>query len=127
MFRKVQTLFISSTYSKSLVMQIAKLSTKSCTQGHDELSALRARLLYQSKKRGILENDILLGEFAEQNLATMNRSDLESYDQLINGEHMEWDLFYYLSNKKTPPVAVKECTVYQMIKQFVEQKRHPSS
>ena len=42
----------------------------------------RARLLYQSKKRGILENDILLGEFAESHLPKMNAAELAEYDKV---------------------------------------------
>uniref|UniRef100_A0A8R1I0P6 Succinate dehydrogenase assembly factor 2, mitochondrial n=1 Tax=Caenorhabditis japonica TaxID=281687 RepID=A0A8R1I0P6_CAEJA len=91
----------------------------------EKLDAKRARLLYQSKKRGILENDILLGDFAERNLQTMSADQLKAYDKLINGEHMEWDLFYYLSDKKTPPKDVEECDVYKMVKLFVDEKRVP--
>ncbi|CAJ0961957.1 unnamed protein product, partial [Mesorhabditis belari] len=82
---------------------------RSMSQVNSEISGIdktRARLLYQSKKRGILENDIILGGFAEENLAQMNEQQLKSYDELINGEHMEWDLYYYLSGKKTPPKEI---------------------
>lgn len=57
----------------------------------------------------------------------MSESELKAYDKLINGEHMEWDLFYYLSNKKTPPEDVEKCQVYQMVKKFVDEKRVPKS
>lgn len=46
------------------------------------MDTVRARLLYQSKKRGILENDILLGDFAEKNLPKMDRSVLDQYDKV---------------------------------------------
>ncbi|KAH7723554.1 Protein Y57A10A.29 [Aphelenchoides avenae] len=66
---------------------------------NEPLEVVRARLLYQSKKRGILENDIIIGGFAEETLPTLSRSELADYDRLINGEHMEWDLFHYVSGK----------------------------
>lgn len=91
----------------------------------EQIDATRARLLYQSKKRGILENDILLGDFASENLGKMNRNQLTAYDKLINGEHMEWDLFYYLSGKKSPPEDVESCDVYKMVKSYVDAKRVP--
>ncbi|CAD6196000.1 unnamed protein product [Caenorhabditis auriculariae] len=79
----------------------------------ESIESKRSRLLYQSKKRGILENDIILGEFAEKYLKTMSPQELESYHKLINGEHMEWDLFYFLSGRKSPPEDVAKCSVYQ--------------
>lgn len=44
---------------------------------------LRSRLIYQSKKRGILENDIILGQFAEQRLEALDRPTLEAYDKVV--------------------------------------------
>uniref|UniRef100_A0A1I7TFN9 Succinate dehydrogenase assembly factor 2, mitochondrial n=1 Tax=Caenorhabditis tropicalis TaxID=1561998 RepID=A0A1I7TFN9_9PELO len=106
------------------VSQLTRSLTRAEVPG-EQLDAKRARLLYQSKKRGILENDILLGNFAEENLQQMSEVELKAYDKLINGEHMEWDLFYYLSNKKTPPEDVESCSVYQKVKKFVDEKRVP--
>uniref|UniRef100_A0A1I7ZUQ6 Succinate dehydrogenase assembly factor 2, mitochondrial n=1 Tax=Steinernema glaseri TaxID=37863 RepID=A0A1I7ZUQ6_9BILA len=83
----------------------------------------RARLLYQSKKRGILENDILIGGFAEQNLKTLSQEQLDRYDAIINGEHMEWDLFYYVSGKKPAPKNLQECEVFQLITQYANDKK----
>ncbi|CAI2324591.1 unnamed protein product [Caenorhabditis sp. 36 PRJEB53466] len=115
------------TFSRLLsVSQSCRSLTRAEIPG-EKLDAKRARLLYQSKKRGILENDILLGDFADENLKKMSAEQLKAYDKLINGEHMEWDLFYYLSNKKTPPEDVGNCSVYQMVKQFVDRKRVPRS
>lgn len=65
------------------------------------LDALRARLFYQSKKRGILENDVLLGGFADRWLGRLSEPELRDYDRLINGATNEWDLFYYLSGECT--------------------------
>ena len=61
------------------------------------IETLRSRLRYQSKKRGILENDILVGGFADKRLASLNESELRKYDEIINGDHMEWDLYYYMT------------------------------
>jgi succinate dehydrogenase assembly factor 2 len=76
-----------------------------------KMEKMRSRLLYQSKKRGILENDILIGYFlyivpskinnfsgfAEENLNKMNDSELEQFDKIINGKYMEWDLYYFFT------------------------------
>ncbi len=44
-------------------------------------------------------DDILLfySEFATTHLPTMNNKELIAYDRLINGEHMEWDIYYYMT------------------------------
>ncbi|KAM3724661.1 putative GTP-binding protein [Dirofilaria immitis] len=51
---------------------------------NEKIETKRSRLLYQSKKRGILENDILLGEFADQMLQKMSLQQLMRYDKIIN-------------------------------------------
>ncbi|GMR60054.1 hypothetical protein PMAYCL1PPCAC_30249 [Pristionchus mayeri] len=91
-----------------------------------DIATKRARLLYQSKKRGILENDILLGQFAESNLELMDAATLDEYDKMINGEHMEWDLFYYLSGKKPAPAEVEKTNAFALLKKFVDAKKDPS-
>ncbi|GMS82093.1 hypothetical protein PENTCL1PPCAC_4268 [Pristionchus entomophagus] len=92
-----------------------------------DLATKRARLLYQSKKRGILENDILLGQFAESHLGLMDSTTLEEYDKMINGDHMEWDLFYYLSGKKPAPPEVESTHAFALLKKFVDAKKEPIS
>ncbi|VDN29154.1 unnamed protein product [Gongylonema pulchrum] len=77
----------------------------------EDLKTKRSRLLYQSKKRGILENDIILGEFADEMLEKMDREQLMRYDEIINGEHMEWDLYYFISGKKPLPKDLENCKV----------------
>ncbi|ETN74016.1 hypothetical protein RB195_013152 [Necator americanus] len=98
-------------------------STPAASTAAEDLDLMRARLLYQSKKRGILENDILIGTFAERYLPKMTQEQLESYDKLINGEHMEWDLFYYMSGRKEPPADVANSSAFKLIKAFVDKKQ----
>ena len=43
----------------------------------------RARLLYQSRKRGILETDLLLSTFAHEHLSTMSASEMREYDHVF--------------------------------------------
>ena len=40
----------------------------------------RARLLYQSRKRGILETDLLLSTFAAKYLSKMSVAEMDEYD-----------------------------------------------
>ncbi|KRZ67386.1 Succinate dehydrogenase assembly factor 2, mitochondrial [Trichinella papuae] len=92
------------------------------------LETKRARLLYQSKKRGILENDLILGKFYEEHVNSLTADDLNTYDQLINGEYSEWDIYYWITGKKTVPENL-ESNVMQMLKSYVKRMnlKKPSS
>ncbi|CAH1100402.1 unnamed protein product [Psylliodes chrysocephalus] len=67
----------------------------------------RARLLYQSRKRGMLENDLLLSTFAAKYLKTFNDEQLAKYDRLINGPSNDWELYYWATNLKRTPEEYK--------------------
>lgn len=49
---------------------------------NESLDSLRARLNYQSRKRGTLENDLLLSTFAKETLPTMTQAELEDFDKV---------------------------------------------
>ncbi|KAK0091610.1 hypothetical protein PV326_002958, partial [Microctonus aethiopoides] len=63
----------------------------------------RARLLYQSRKRGMLENGLVLSTFAKKYLNTFNDDQLKLYDHLINLPSNDWDLFYWAAGVKQTP------------------------
>ena len=48
----------------------------------ESIETKRARLVYQSRKRGTLESDLLLSTFAEKHLAEMTEAELDEYDQV---------------------------------------------
>jgi hypothetical protein len=52
-------------------------------RSHETPDITRARLLYQSRKRGILETDLLLSTFAHKHLATMSETEMREYDKVI--------------------------------------------
>lgn len=52
-----------------------------------------ARLVYQSRKRGILESDLLLSRFAKKHLKTFSEVDLDEYDKLL--DEPDWDIYYW--------------------------------
>src|ERR1700760_575203 len=43
---------------------------------NETIAAMRSRLVYQSRKRGMLEGDLLLSTFAAENLSSMNEKEL---------------------------------------------------
>ncbi|KAF8320493.1 DUF339-domain-containing protein, partial [Clavulina sp. PMI_390] len=68
---------------------------------NESLDSLRARLNYQSRKRGTLESDLLLSTFANEALATMSRPELEEFDKLM--DEPDWDIYYWAIMKRAPP------------------------
>ncbi|CAE6433273.1 hypothetical protein ACGC1H_001535 [Rhizoctonia solani] len=68
---------------------------------NESLSTLRARLVYQTRKRGTLESDLLLSTFAKEHLPKMSEQELREFDKLL--DEPDWDIYYWAINKKQPP------------------------
>lgn len=49
---------------------------------NETIETLRARLVYQSRKRGTLENDLLLSTFSQDHLNFMTEVELKEYDKV---------------------------------------------
>ncbi|CAH0397268.1 unnamed protein product [Chilo suppressalis] len=67
------------------------------------LEIRKARLHYQSRKRGMLENDLLLSTFAKKHLDNFNEQQTMMYDRLINSPSNDWDLFHWIVEKSPTP------------------------
>lgn len=65
----------------------------------EDVTTKRARLLYQSRKRGILESDLLLSTFADVYLRTMTAEQLQEYDSFL--DENDWDIYYWAT--QDPP------------------------
>ncbi|KAI9932835.1 hypothetical protein ASPWEDRAFT_33804 [Aspergillus wentii DTO 134E9] len=65
----------------------------------EDPATMRARLLYQSRKRGILESDLLLSTFADVYLAEMTPEQLQEYDRFL--DENDWDIYYWAT--QDPP------------------------
>ncbi|XP_040569847.1 succinate dehydrogenase assembly factor 2, mitochondrial-like [Lepeophtheirus salmonis] len=82
----------------------------------EEINEKRSRLMYQSRKRGMLENGLLLGSFASKKLKLMSPEQLTLYDRLINLPSNDWEIYYWaVGNKPTPEEFDNE--VMDMIKE----------
>ena len=91
----------------------------------EPLEEKRSRLMYQSRKRGMLENGLLLGKFifslylnmtsesdsslcypgsfAKKFLAEMDEEKLAFYDRLINLPSNDWEIYYWAVEQKETP------------------------
>lgn len=57
-------------------------------------------ILDQSRKRGILETDLLLSTFADAHLGNMTREQLEQYDRFL--DENDWDIYYWATQEAKP-------------------------
>ncbi|KAJ1731591.1 Succinate dehydrogenase assembly factor 2 mitochondrial [Coemansia sp. Benny D160-2] len=80
----------------------------------EDISTTRRRLQYQMRKRGILETDLLLSTFASEHLHALTLSELADLDSLLS--HIDWDIFYWATNKTAPPESVEKMEVFQKLR-----------
>jgi succinate dehydrogenase assembly factor 2 len=81
------------------------------------------RLLWQSRKRGISENDLLLSTWFKKAEPTLSDEDLDAYCSLINGDVNEWDLFYWMSGTKPVPEEWDNSIMHSLQKHCGNDKR----
>ncbi len=70
----------------------------------EPLNIRRKRLLYRSRHRGMQENDLLLGRFAERHLADLDDQQLLRFEALL--DESDTDLFDWISGRVAPPKAL---------------------
>ncbi|EDO18432.1 hypothetical protein Kpol_1032p25 [Vanderwaltozyma polyspora DSM 70294] len=90
---------------------------------NEPLDKKRARLIYQSRKRGILETDLLLSGFAAKYLKEMTPEELDEYDNLLN--ELDWDIYYWATkNYDTTPLPDKwkDSKILKKLQEFSENK-----
>uniref|UniRef100_A0A1A9W6W8 Succinate dehydrogenase assembly factor 2, mitochondrial n=1 Tax=Glossina brevipalpis TaxID=37001 RepID=A0A1A9W6W8_9MUSC len=85
---------------------------------NEPLDIKKQRLLYQSRKRGMLENDLLLSTFAAKYLKDLSSDLTEQYDRLINGVTNDWDIYYWATNVKPTPEEYNN-EIMRMLKEHV--------
>ncbi|PGH30956.1 hypothetical protein GX50_06267 [[Emmonsia] crescens] len=70
----------------------------------EDVTTMRARLLYQSRKRGTLESDLLLSTFASRYLPSMTERQLQEYDKFL--DENDWDIYYWATQEPEEPSAI---------------------
>ncbi|EGF98330.1 uncharacterized protein MELLADRAFT_51038 [Melampsora larici-populina 98AG31] len=82
----------------------------------ESIESLRARLVYQSRKRGIVEMELLLSTFIDGGkLEEWNIEQLQTYDRFL--KLPDWDIYYYVIKKLDPP-AESEWKDSQLVNQL---------
>merc|ERR1712215_210676 len=91
----------------------------------EPINEKRARLLYQSRKRGMLENGLLFGSFANKHLNAMTEEQLVLYDRLINLPSNDWEIYYWAVGQKATPEEFDN-EVMDMLKEHAKNKDRES-
>ncbi|GJN89191.1 hypothetical protein Rhopal_002168-T1 [Rhodotorula paludigena] len=76
---------------------------------NEDTEILRKRLVYESRKRGILEMDLILSTFAKDRLPTMSDRELREYDRFLTLP--DWTIFYYVTGKAEAPEPWRSSSV----------------
>lgn len=92
---------------------------------NESLEKRKQRLLYQSRKRGMLENDLLLSTFAARYLKEMTPQQTDQYDKLINGVSNDWDIYYWATNTRETPVEYNN-EIMDMLKKHTKNEKKES-
>ena len=80
---------------------------------NESLDTKKARLIYQSRKRGILESDLLCSTFLEKYKDTLSEAQLDQFDKLL--DESDWDLYYWCVGEKVVPDEFRDDDVLKMM------------
>lgn len=80
----------------------------------------RKRLYFQAGKRGILELDLLLGNFVKPQINHFSAQQLEELDQLF--QLPDWDLYYWITGSKSPPPEIQQLSVFNSLTRFAQNR-----
>jgi succinate dehydrogenase assembly factor 2 len=76
----------------------------------------RKRMIYRSKQRGWLEADLLMGSWAQENVPTLSKEDLDDYEELLKEETI--DIYNYISAKDPLPEKLAKMPVMKRLQDY---------
>ncbi|XP_057292963.1 succinate dehydrogenase assembly factor 2, mitochondrial-like [Hydractinia symbiolongicarpus] len=91
-------------------------------KANESIEKMKARLLYQSRKRGMTENGLILSNFAAKHLNSFTKQQLDEFDVLINKPSNDWDIFYWIMEKDVTPDEYNT-EVMNMLKKFTRNEK----
>ncbi|RNA06803.1 succinate dehydrogenase assembly factor mitochondrial-like [Brachionus plicatilis] len=107
-------------------LEIEQIKANEANRSGESLEEKRSRLIYQSRKRGTLENGLLLSHFSAKYLPGMDEVGLNEFDKIINGLYNEWDLYYWLTGATKIPEDIECSKIFQLMKQFTANQNKES-
>jgi len=88
-----------------------------------ELDPRRRRLLFRAWHRGIREMDLILGQFADNELSVLQDTDLDEFESILGED--DNDLFKWVCGKTELPPRL-ETPLFRRILAFRPQEAFPS-
>lgn len=79
------------------------------------LDVRRKRLIYQSQYRGVKENDIILGRFAQAHMRALDAQGLDDYEKLL--QQPDNDIYDWIAGREPVP-AEFDTPVMRLLLQF---------
>ncbi|CAM0141804.1 Succinate dehydrogenase assembly factor 2 mitochondrial [Umbelopsis sp. WA50703] len=110
--------YIQNRHSKQVEVEDPYPKLDPIPRPNESAENKRSRLVYQSRKRGILETDLLLSTFAKKYLSDFNLEQLKQYDSLL--DEADWDIFYYATFKKEVPDHLKSNEALQLLQEHAK-------
>lgn len=88
-----------------------------------ELDPRRRRMLFRAWHRGIREMDLILGQFADTELAVIDLADLDAFEAIL--EEDDNDLFQWICGKHETPQRLRT-PLFERISAFRPDEAFPS-
>lgn len=73
------------------------------THKGEGLDPRRRKLLFRSWHRGMRENDLILGSFADAEIGGLTEAEIDQYEALL--EYTDTELLPWLTGERQPPVV----------------------
>ena len=69
--------------------------------------------MYNSRKRGILETDLLLSSWADKNLEILDLKSLKEYEILLHEN--DWNIYYWLTKSMEAPIHISKLGILESL------------
>lgn len=86
----------------------------------ETLEAKRKRLIWASRKRGILETDLLLGTFIQKYVNVLSSDQLTEYDTLL--DENDWDIYYWATGARDVPERISTKSMWNTLYEHCKNK-----
>jgi len=89
--------------------------------GNENIDIRRKRMLYRCWHRGTQEMDLILGNFANENLHKYNEKQLDDFEKLM--DEQDTDLLKWILGQEPTPKDVDRSIIDLLIKSQLERKK----
>lgn len=88
---------------------------------NEPMASKKKRLIWTSRKRGILETDLLLSTFIKENIDKLTNQELIDYDNLLNEN--DWDIYYWATGAREVPERIKNLSFWNSLFEHCKNKQ----